>query len=82
MTACGRGHVKTFSNRLDGMNRNKNRVPTQISGLLTDQAAADFEWQRRLQNGAYIFTQSGPFSACQHCRFLGACSRLSLQVTH
>jgi hypothetical protein len=23
-----------------------------------------------------------PFSACQHCQLLGACSRLSLQVTH
>jgi hypothetical protein len=39
----GRGCVKTFSSRFDGLSRNKNRVPTQISDLLTNQVQTDFK---------------------------------------
>ena len=38
-----RGCVKTFSCQLDRLSRNKNRVPTQISGLLTDPSALHFK---------------------------------------
>ena len=39
----GPGCVKTFSSRFERLSRNKNRVPAQISGLLTNQAPAYFK---------------------------------------
>jgi hypothetical protein len=38
----GPGCVKTFQSEFDSQNRNENRVPTQILGLLTNQTLADF----------------------------------------
>jgi hypothetical protein len=43
VSAIGRGCVKTFSSRFDGLHRDKNRASTQISGLLIDQVSADFK---------------------------------------
>ena len=43
MSAIGRGCVKTFSSRVYGLSRSKNRAPTQISGQLTSQTPTDFK---------------------------------------
>ncbi|WP_448093667.1 hypothetical protein [Pseudomonas lini] len=60
VAALDPGCVKTFWSRFYSQDWNENRAPTQISGLPMNQTLADFTQQRRLQNGACVFTQPGP----------------------